>query len=113
MMCECYLSDRVTPARYNFRYLCEKIMKEAEDDHPWFGIEQEFQMMTRTGTTHTWPLGWPAGGYPFPQGQYYCSVGESNAFGRAVVETTVRYCMSAGLKIAGINAEVSPGQWEY
>jgi len=26
-----------------------------------------------------------------------------------LVETAVRYCVSAGLKIAGINAEVAPG----
>jgi len=40
-------------------------------------------------------------------------VGDANSYGRALIETAVRYCVSAGLKIAGINAEVAPGQWEY
>lgn len=41
-------------------------MDDAKHEKPWFGIEQEFQMMTRTGTTTEWPLGWPMGGYPYP-----------------------------------------------
>lgn len=39
VLCETYTSDKVTPARFNFRYLAEKIMKEAEEHDPWFGIE--------------------------------------------------------------------------
>lgn len=42
VMCETYLPDKETPARCNFRYLCNKIMEEAKDHEPWFGIEQEF-----------------------------------------------------------------------
>lgn len=40
-------------------------------------------------------------------------MGDTNSYGRALIETAVRYCVAAGLKIAGINAEVAPGQWEY
>lgn len=39
VLCETYLSDKQTPARYNFRTLCNKIMEEAASEHPWFGIE--------------------------------------------------------------------------
>ncbi len=35
------------------------------------------------------------------------------AFGRALVEAHYRACLYAGVKIAGINAEVMPGQWEF
>lgn len=63
----------------------------------------------RTGTTHEWPLGWPSGGFPYPQGRYYCGVGDSCAFGRTVIESLIRIGLSAGLKIAGINGEVAPG----
>jgi glutamine synthetase len=59
------------------------------------------------------PLGWPEKGLPSPQGMYYCSAGAQNAFGRQIAETHLRICINAGLKIAGINAEVAPGQWEF
>jgi glutamine synthetase len=59
------------------------------------------------------PLGFPEGGFPLPQGPYYCSVGANVAFGRPIVEAHMDACLAAGLKFAGINAEVMPGQWEY
>ena len=113
VLCETFLSDRVTPARYNFRYICNKVMEEAKDHDPWFGLEQEFFLFVRTGTTHEWPLGWPQDGFPWPQGRYYCGVGDHAAFGRAVVEALLRCMLSAGLCVAGTNGEVAPGQWEY
>lgn len=42
VLCETYLSDQQTPARYNFRYITKKIMEEASAEKPWFGMEQEF-----------------------------------------------------------------------
>jgi glutamine synthetase len=62
-------------------------------------------------TTH--PLGFPASGFPGPQGPYYCSVGANNCFGREVSEAHYRCCLYAGIKISGTNAEVMPGQWEF
>ncbi|MCA9233687.1 MAG: hypothetical protein KDA57_23815, partial [Planctomycetales bacterium] len=59
------------------------------------------------------PLGFPAGGYPGPQGPYYCSVGTNNCVGREIVEDHLDQCLKAGLGITGINAEVMKGQWEY
>ena len=56
------------------------------------------------------PLGWPKGGYPEPQGKYYCSVGTGRVYGREVVEAHYRACLYAGVKIAGTNAEVMPSQ---
>ena len=47
------------------------------------------------------------------QGQYYCSVGAENAFGRELAEEHLAACVAAGIKISGINAEVAPGQWEF
>ncbi|HVX49538.1 MAG TPA: hypothetical protein VHB48_05245, partial [Chitinophagaceae bacterium] len=59
------------------------------------------------------PYGFPAGGFPSPQGPYYCSVGAYNAFGRNIVEEHLDACLDAGLNVEGINAEVATGQWEF
>merc|ERR1719217_1972870 len=59
------------------------------------------------------PLGWPEGGYPGPQGPYYCGAGADRSYGRAISEAHYKACLFAGLEISGTNAEVMPGQWEY
>ena len=58
------------------------------------------------------PLGFPNGGYPAPQGPYYCGVGANRAFGRDIVEEHLDACIDAGLNIEGVNAEVAAGQWK-
>jgi len=80
-------------------------------DHDfWFGFEQEYFIMdTATGL----PLGFPVGGYPGPQGLYYCSVGGRNTWGRDLVEEHADLCLDAGLQFEGINQEVAAGQWEF
>lgn len=108
-MCETYLADRKTPAKGNFRLICSKVMDDAKANEVWFGLEQEYFLFKRTGTTYRWPLGWPDGGFPYPQGRYYCSIGDFNSFGRAITEAHLRCCLSAGIKIAGLNGEVAPG----
>ena len=50
------------------------------------------------------------GGYPAPQGPYYCGVGADKVYGREIVEAHARACMYAGIKISGTNAETMPAQ---
>ena len=76
----------------------------------WFGFEQEYFIMDRKTKL---PLGFPEGGYPAPQGMYYCSVGGNNTFGRDLVEEHADLCIEAGLNFEGINQEVASGQWEF
>lgn len=81
-----------------------------EDNDFWFGFEQEYFLWDPETNK---PLGFPEEGEPAPQGQYYCSVGAKNAYGREIIEEHLDVCLDAGLNVEGINAEVAPGQWEF
>jgi len=94
----------------NQRRAAKAIFDEAPEEEPWYGIEQEYTLFCADKVT---PLGWPKGGYPGPQGPYYCGVGAENAWGRNVADLHYKCCLHAGVKIAGQNAEVMPGQWEF
>jgi len=59
------------------------------------------------------PIGFPSGGFPEPQGPYYCAVGYHNVAGRDFIEEHLDTCIAAGLGVVGINAEVMLGQWEF
>jgi glutamine synthetase len=81
-----------------------------DDDDFWFGFEQEYFLWNPQTNL---PLGFPEGGYPAPQGPYYCGVGAAKAYGREIVEEHLDLCLEAGLNVEGINAEVATGQWEF
>ncbi len=111
VLCEVYNPDG-TPHESNTRHLIENDSAEI-----WFGFEQEYTFVGMNGR----PLGFPEGGFPYPQGPYYCSVGSfttaghtfMRAHGRGIVEEHLNQCVAAGLDITGINAEVLVGQWEF
>ena len=113
VLCATYFIDG-TPTVTNFRYHAEKILSQKESENePMFGVEQEYVMKNCVGTTGGIPLGFPVGGYPEPQGPYYCTVGAKYAHGREIMEAHYRVCLAAGLSIYGTNSEVMPGQWEF
>ena len=101
VLCEVLNADG-TPHISNNRHLL------GNEEEYWFGFEQEYTLI-KDGK----PLGFPKDGNPDPQGLYYCSVGTRNVNGRNLAEEHLNTCLSAGLKLTGINAEVLLGQWEY
>ena len=104
VMCEVLMPDHKTPPPSNSRATIP------DDPDTWFGFEQEY-FFFRDGA----PLGFPAGGFPSPQGPYYTGVGYKNVgpVARKLVEEHIDQCIAAGINIEGINAEVAKGQWEF
>ncbi len=102
VMCEVMLPDG-TPHPTNGR------ASIPDDAGTWFGFEQEY-FLEKDGEI----LGFPKGGFPEPQGEYYCGVGFKNVGdARAIVDEHLDLCIYAGINHEGINAEVAKGQWEF
>ncbi|ATZ80977.1 glutamine synthetase [Bodo saltans virus] len=134
IMCETLNPDK-TPHRTNFRKLCMNACNKTKNFEPWFGMEQEYILMNlfKKNTeipTYSQPFGWShqlcpnmivdsqstniyVGDEILSTTYSYCSNGGDRAFGRNIVEKHFEYCLYAGIKICGINAEVTPSQWEF
>tara|TARA_R100000152_G_C6781633_1_gene216584 strand:+ start:196 stop:1218 length:1023 start_codon:yes stop_codon:yes gene_type:complete len=103
VLCEVLLPDgSVHPS--NTRHALEKEQINFISQKPLVGIEQEYTIYQNDK-----PLGWPLEGEPAPQGDYYCG---RNA-GEDLMHEHLSVCLEAGVGIAGTNAEVMLGQWEY
>merc|ERR1719181_2113156 len=106
----------MAPAIGNARAQCAEAMDRLKEEDPWFGIEQEYTFMApaKVGERSSVPHGFNTdGSEPAAQGPYYCGAGCGLGIGRAVADEHYAKCMYAGVKVAGINAEVMPGQWEF
>lgn len=103
VICDTYKPDG-SPLKENNRAWAKALFDQKPEEEPWFGLEQEyFLMSTHTGK----PLGFPAAYGALPpaqginfQGQYYCSAGAQNAFGRAVADEHLMACITAGIKVS-------------
>ena len=106
VLCDTY-TPTGEPLSNNHRVWAESVFNRGLEQEPWFGLEQEYFLMHPE-------LNLPLGFSPDKkQGQFYCSAGAENTFGREVAEEHLQSCIKAGIKISGINAEVAPGQWEF
>ncbi len=108
VLAECWNNDG-TPNKFNHRHEAAKLMEAHKDSKVWFGLEQEYTLFDQYDDVY----GWPKGGFPAPQGPYYCGVGAGKVFARDVIEAHYKACLYAGIEISGINAEVMPSQWEF
>jgi glutamine synthetase len=107
VLCEVLNTD-MTPHASNTRAGCVEMAAKFKEHESVFGIEQEYTFF-KEGR----PFGFPNGGFPAPQGGYYCGVGADEVYGRDIAEAHLDNCLGAGLHISGINAEVMIGQWEF
>ena len=80
VMCE-VLNVDMTPHETNTRAAAAEAFEKYGDQEPWFGLEQEYTFY-KDGRPH----GWPIGGFPAPQGGYYCGIGADEIWGRDIVE---------------------------
>ena len=110
ILCETYLNSLDNPTKTNTRYEAVQRLKEYEDSDPFFGFEQEYFIINPSTRR---PLGFPLDGYPECRGSNYCGLGVKNIFGRKIADLHYKLCLEAGVKLAGINAGVTPGQWVF
>ena len=111
VLCDTY-NHEMKPLETNTRYNADIIFSQKKEEEPWYGIEQEFFLYYAKTNK---PLGFNGETCETPnkQGQYYCSIGAKNSFGRDIMDEALNNMIYAGLTVSGINAEVAPGQWEY
>jgi len=108
ILCDTWLPNG-EPHPTNTRVNAEKIFDLKKEEKPWFGMEQEFFVFNLNSNL---PLGFPAFGFPSPQGPYYCSVGSEVCYGRSFLEEAEKNCIIANIGLTGKNFEVCPGQME-
>ena len=113
-------SEEFFPTETNHRILAHRIFQSKSDAVPWYGLEQEYFIIENdkdgadvyeefnrriSSSSET----------ASQKGFYYCGVGgrHISRIERALVEKHYLYCIRAGLNISGVNAEVTPHQWEF
>jgi glutamine synthetase len=115
VMCAVYNDIGLTIPAVNNNYEAARVIFDKHGDtDPWFGFEQEFFLFQRDNTNMKLvPPQISSMDNCNPQGQYYCSIGSENSFGRELINSFIDHCLLAELGLYGTNAEVAPGQWEF
>lgn len=99
VLCDTYNSDDKALSS-NHRNNANVIFSEIDKEECWFGLEQEYFIRFNNQTFE-----------PINNGTHYCGV--SNKLEKTIVEEHLQTCVTTGLEISGINAEVASGQWEF
>ena len=101
VLCETFYIDG-KPTSENTRHEAVTIFDGCVEHKPWFGLEQEYFIFHGES-------------YPdefYEVSTHYCGVGRQVSH-RKLVQEHMAACLTAGLNISGINAEVSKDQWEF
>lgn len=90
VLCEVYNPDG-SPHETNTRSQLRGVINDkVKDEDPLYGFEQEYTMLEKDGRPYKWPQG---GGYPAPQGPFYCGVGSQSVYGREFAEEHLLLCI--------------------
>jgi Glutamine synthetase len=113
IMCDTYLPNGM-PHSTNRRVACKLFESQTTKLEPLFGIEQEYILYdAKTRLPYNWEdCDLPSIKFQ-KQGPFYCGSGGDLVFGRHIVEEHLECCLYANINICGINAEVTPSQWEF
>ncbi len=78
------------------------------ENKPWFGIEQEYIMMDKYDDLYGF-----CDTDDLKSNRYYCTVGHANSVCRKIINEHIEACIQSGIKICGVNTEVTPSQFEF
>ena len=101
VLCETF-DVNMNPLPSNHRHNALKIFNKGLCEEPWFGIEQEYDMIHKN--------------YKFEfgeeEGKHYCGT-QLNSIERKITEEHLNACLKAKITYGGLNSEVTKGQWEF
>jgi glutamine synthetase len=103
VLCETFDID-MKPLPSNHRHNALRIFNRGSCEEPWFGIEQEYDMIHTNSENESKCLS--------SDGRHYCGT-QLNSIERKIAEEHLHACLNAKIKYGGLNSEVTKGQWEF
>jgi glutamine synthetase len=105
VLCETFYVNG-KPTDVNTRHKATSVFDVCVEHKPWFGLEQEYFIFDENTYHEDYKKKF------YEMGKHYCGVG-CDISHRQIAEEHMAACLTAGLNISGINAEVSKDQWEF
>jgi glutamine synthetase len=99
VLCETFNSNGEL-TKTNHRHKANILFSNICEEEAWFGLEQEYFMLSNHNRLCV------------QDGYSYCGIAQSN-IERNIAEKHLQMCIESNIKISGLNAEVSKGQWEF